>query len=71
MTKVRTIRHNSQTWANLEDLRVALNSDDMVTKAGAMLKVSIEKGDTGIKALRMAIAYFLTEGTGALAQLEN
>lgn len=71
MTKVRLIRHHGESWASVEDLRLALKDDDMITRAAAMLKVAREKGDEPLETVRKAITYFFTEGAGILAHLEN
>ena len=70
--KIRTMMHAGETWVNANDLRDAMNDDEMILKAAAMLKVSkVEHHDSAVETIRRAIAYFFTEGTGALAHLEN
>jgi len=67
----RIIMHGGDEWVNVDDLRDAMNDDDLIMKAAAMLKVSHEKGDSSLETIRRAIAYFFTELTGALKHLEN
>lgn len=69
--KARRIQHAGESWVNENDLRVAMNDDDLITNAAAMLKVSLAKKDKHLDALRKCIAYFYTELTGALAHKEN
>lgn len=70
--KVRTIENRGELWVSLEDLRKAINDEDLLLRAAAMLKVSrVEKHDDALKSIRMMIAYFLTEGTGVLAKETN
>lgn len=72
MTKVRTMQVAGEDWASANDIRDALNDDDMILRAAAMLKVAkVEHHNDAIDMLRKAIAYFFTEATGALAHHEN
>jgi hypothetical protein len=68
---VRRMQHAGEEWVNVNDLRDAMNSDELVFKGAAMLKAALDKGDNGLDAIRKCIAYFFTEATGALSHLEN
>ncbi len=70
--KARRMMYAGEEWVNQNDLRDALNDDELVLRAAAMLKVSrVEHHDSAVEALRRAIAYFFTECTGALSHEEN
>lgn len=71
MTKIRTVTTSNGVYANVEDIRAAMNDEDMILRSAVMLQVAMSKGDAGVVALRMAIAYFFTEGTGILAAKDN
>ena len=71
MNKVRRIQYLHEEWASVNDVRKALHSDELIMCAAAMLKVSVDKGDLPIDALRNAIAYFFTQATGVLDHLDN
>lgn len=71
MTKARIIRHSGEDWVSVEDIRLALNDDDMILRAAAMLKVAHGKDEHPLDVLRKAVGYFFTEATGLLAHHEN
>lgn len=69
---VRTIRHNGEEWVSVNDLRAAMNNDELILKAAAMLKVAtVKHHDGACEAIRRVIGYFFTEATGALRHTEN
>lgn len=64
--KARTIFYAGEKWVSQNDLRAAINDDELILKAAAMLKVAVAHHDGAIEAIRKMIAYFYTELTGAL-----
>lgn len=72
MKEARRIMVTGEDWVNVNDLRDAMNDDDMILRAAAMLKVShVKHHDSAVESLRRAIAYFFTETTGVLRHEEN
>ena len=69
--RARTIKYAGEEWVNVNDLRYALRDDDLILRAGAMLKVCVKKRDGALKALRMTIAHFFTEMIGAFDHENN
>jgi hypothetical protein len=51
------------TWIDTR-ARAAINSDEQVIAAMAMLKVAREKGDDAVQTMRLAIAHFLFNALG-------
>jgi len=68
---IRTIREHGERWLSEADLRRAMNDDELITQAAAMLKVAHEKGDSPIEAVRRCVAYFYTQATAALQHHGN
>lgn len=69
---VRRIMQGGEEWVSVHDIGKALNDNDLILKAAAMLKVSKEaKHDSALKSIQMMIAYFFTEATGILRHTEN
>ncbi len=71
MKKSRTMRSGGEEWVNINDIRAAINDEDMMLRVVAMFQVCEEDGEDPLEVLRMGIAYFFTESTGALSHHEN
>jgi hypothetical protein len=69
--KARRIQWAGEEWVSQNDLRAAMNDDQLVLDAAAMLKVAHEKGDDPVETIRKCLAYFYTEATGALTHEED
>lgn len=62
--KVRRIMWSGEEWVNVNDLKDHLNDDEAIKHAAAMMLTAKDKGDETLHAVRLGIAFFVTNSMG-------